>query len=171
MSEMKRTARVVALSTAMGFLCGVVFYVACGGGGSSGGGTAVVAESSVGAVLGIVAGAPAASTSVYHMPWGVGAPDASPTSPTSTADLVLPRAGTLQNLYIAPFRGPVSGIIVSATLVVNGVDTALTATHHAYDGATPASDALSIKVTESAGVSAPTSGTWMYGYEITYEFR
>ena len=62
-------------------------------------------------------------------------------------------------------------IIVSATLVVNGVDTALTATHHAYDGATPASDALSIKVTESAGVSAPTSGTWMYGYEITYEFR
>ena len=76
----------------------------------------------------------------------------------------VPRNGDLANLYVHPTASPAGGAVLTVTVRVNGLDTALVVTHTSADGTNTVSniantvpvnagDLVAVKFTESGGVT------------------
>jgi len=90
--------------------------------------------------------------------------------------VVLPRAGTLANLFVHPTDAPAAGTVMTVVVRVNGLDTTLAITHTSGDGTAATSntaatvpvsqgDFVAVKFTESGGV-APGAV-----YRASFEFK
>ena len=90
--------------------------------------------------------------------------------------VVLPRAGSLSNLFVHPTDPPAGGAVMTVTVRVNGVDTALAVVHTSGDGTSATSNTLdtvtvnqgdfvAVKFTESGGVAPATV------YRASFEFK
>jgi hypothetical protein len=90
--------------------------------------------------------------------------------------VVLPRGGTLANLFLHPTVAPAVGAIVTAVVRVNGADTALAVIHTSGDGTSATSnkvntvtvnqgDLVAVKFTESGAVVPGAV------YRASFEFK
>ena len=94
----------------------------------------------------------------------------------SFVQVVLPRDGSLANLFVRPTASPAVGAVMTVTVRVSGADTALAAVHSSGDGPNATSntvdtvtvnqgDVVAVKFTESGGVAPATV------YRASFEFK
>jgi hypothetical protein len=96
--------------------------------------------------------------------------------PEDFVKVVLPRGGTLSNLFLRPTDAPAVGASVTAVVRVNGVDSTLAVTHTSVSGTTATSntvdtvtvnqgDLVVVKFTETGGVVPGAV------YRASFEFK
>ena len=95
--------------------------------------------------------------------------------PQAFVQVVLPRGGTLANLVLRPTDPPAGGALVTAVVLVNGVDTLLTVTHSSGDGPGATSNTVNtVTVNQGDLVSVKfTAGAVVPGvvYRASFEFK
>jgi hypothetical protein len=89
--------------------------------------------------------------------------------------VVLPRDGTLANLFLRPTDAPAPGASVTAVVRVNGIDTALAVTHTSASGTNATSntvDAIAVSQGDLVAVKF-TAGAVVPGavYRASFEFK